>query len=211
VAGGVALSSIDTLHTFGFSLLASAGALTLILGFAAREVLGNILASVQIALNRSARIGDQLVFEGQFVTVERIYFTYVQLMVWNSTRLIVPVSHFVEDAFINFSIEDPAMVRPIELTLAQTADIDAMRRIFFDLIDQEDQDDLSPREKAKVHVLGQDVFGLKVRFELPTANPETFWEMECRVRERLLKAAQELQKDSDDPVLPPLPDDKPEA
>ena len=209
--GGVVLSSLDTFNTLGFSLLASAGAVTIVLGFAAREVLGNILASVQIALNRSARIGDQLIFEGHFCTVERIHFTYVQLMIWNGTRLIVPVSYFVSDAFENWSIEDPRMVRPIEMTLAQTADVDAMRDAFLKLLDQESEEDVAPMERAKVHVTGQDVFGVKVRFELPAANPATGWELECRIREGLQEAARSLQEKTGKPVMPPRPDDLPEG
>ena len=61
MALGFVLTSINSFQSLGLSLLASAGAVTVVLGFAAREVLGNILASVQIALNRSARIGDQLI------------------------------------------------------------------------------------------------------------------------------------------------------
>tara|TARA_R110002049_G_scaffold10127_1_gene50185 strand:+ start:148896 stop:150563 length:1668 start_codon:yes stop_codon:yes gene_type:complete len=208
-AAGVILVSINTANTLGLSLLASAGALTIVLGFAAREVLGNILASVQIALNRSARIGDQLIFEGHFCTVEKIHFTYVQLLNWNNVRLIVPVSYFVSDAFENWSVEDQGMIRPIFLTLAQTADVAALRRVFFDLLERENPADVAPMSRAKVHVTEQDVFGIKVRFELPTANAATFWEIECRVREGLLAAAAELQLKDGKAILPPMPIDKP--
>ncbi|WP_177209461.1 mechanosensitive ion channel family protein [Sulfitobacter brevis] len=210
-ATGVVLVSLSTANTIGFSLLASAGALTIVLGFAAREVLGNILASVQIALNRSARIGDQLLFEGHFCTVERIHFTYVQLLIWNGTRLIVPVSYFVSDAFENWSIEEPEMVRPIFLTLAQTADVQKLREVFFDLLSQEKQEDIQPIDRAKVHVTDQDAFGIKVRFEMPSSNPATFWDIECRVREKLLAAAAQLQRDRDTPILPAVPADRTEA
>lgn len=57
---GVVLSEAGVFRTFGFSLLASAGAVTLVLGFAAREVLSNIMSSIQIALNQSAGIGDKV-------------------------------------------------------------------------------------------------------------------------------------------------------
>ncbi|MAP13506.1 MAG: mechanosensitive ion channel protein MscS [Oceanibulbus sp.] len=203
VASGVILVSSNADNTLGLSLLASAGAVTIVLGFAAREVLGNILASIQIALNRSARIGDQLIFEGHFCTVERIHFTYVQLLNWNGTRLIVPVSYFVSDAFENWSIEDHAMVRPIILTLSQNADVAALRRVFFNLLAQEDPNDVKPMDKAKVHVLEQDAFGIKVRFELPTDNAATFWDIECRVREELLAAAARMEKEDDIRMLPP--------
>ncbi|MFD2739803.1 mechanosensitive ion channel family protein [Sulfitobacter aestuarii] len=208
---GVVLTSINTFNTLGFSLLASAGALTIVLGFAAREVLGNILASVQIALNRSARIGDQLIFEGHFCTVERIHFTYVQLMIWNGTRYIVPVSYFISDAFENWSIEDNEMVRPIELTLAQGADVAALRKVFFELLAEEDPDEVAPLDRAHVHVTEHSVFGIKVRFEVPTANPATFWDIECRIRERLLAEAHRIEDETGRPMLPPPPQDRPEA
>ena len=88
VAGmGIVLASANVFTTLGFSLIASAGALTIVLGFAAREVLGNILASLQISLNRSARIGDQVIYEGRYCTVEAIHFTFVQLKIWDGQPL----------------------------------------------------------------------------------------------------------------------------
>lgn len=210
-AAGLVLTSIDTMHTFGFSLLASAGAVTIVLGFAAREVLGNILASVQIALNRSARIGDQLWFEGHFCTVERIHFTYVQLMIWNSNRLIVPVSYFVKDAFQNWSLEEHQQVRPIRMTLAPSARVDRMRERFAELLSREDPDQVGPMARAKVHVVGQDAFGVEVRFEVPTTNPATFWEIECRLREGLHAAARDLQEEEGRAYLPSPPADRPEG
>ena len=54
------------------------------------------------------------------------------------------------------------MVRPIILTLSQNADVAALRRVFFNLLAQEDPNDVKPMDKAKVHVLEQDAFGIKV-------------------------------------------------
>ncbi len=202
LGAGVVLSSANSFESIGLSLLASAGALTIILGFAAREVLGNILASVQIALNRSARIGDQLIFEGHFCTVERIHFTYVQLLIWNGNRYVVPVSYFVKDAFENWSIEETHMLRPILLTLAQSADVDVLRDVFLKAIKEEDGEDTGPVNKATVRVVDHDMFGQKVRFELPTNNPATGWDMECKMRERLIAAAQRIEAEGDRRMLP---------
>ncbi|MGR3758883.1 mechanosensitive ion channel family protein [Roseobacteraceae bacterium NS-SX3] len=203
LAAGLVLSSASAFQPLGFSLLASAGALTIILGFAAREVLGNILSSVQIALNRSARIGDQVIYKGYFCTVERIHFTYVQLLIWNGNRFIVPVSDFVQGAFENWSIEDVKMIRPITLTLAQTADVEALREQFLRWVREDDGEATGPAEDAKVRVIDQDVFGKKVRFELPTPDPATGWAMECKMRERLLEAARRLQEEEGRQMLPP--------
>ena len=72
IGTGVVLSSADLAANLGLSLLTSAGALTIVLGFAARNVLGNIMASLQIALNQSARVGDRVVYKGELCHVERI-------------------------------------------------------------------------------------------------------------------------------------------
>jgi small-conductance mechanosensitive channel len=150
------------LRTQGFSLLASAGVLTLIFGFAARRhVLGNIVASLQIALNKSARIGDRVYFEDQWCTVERIYFTYVQLMRWDSVRLIVPVSEFLGDTFINLTKEETSMIRTVVLTLSNDFDISRLRRDFFDLL--RDRDDIVEKDAAAVRVVSQDAIGQEVR------------------------------------------------
>lgn len=57
---GVALMTFEGVRQIGASLLASAGIGGIILGFAARPVLGNLLAGVQIALTQPFRIDDVL-------------------------------------------------------------------------------------------------------------------------------------------------------
>ncbi|RVT84110.1 mechanosensitive ion channel [Rhodobacteraceae bacterium CCMM004] len=200
IALGVVLASINAYRSLGFSLLASAGAATLVLGFAAREVLGNIMASLQIALNRSARIGDRVIYKGNWCHVERIHFTFVQLEIWNGNRLVVPVAEFVSEAFENWSLVTSDMIWPVELTLAQEADVDALRERFVEIAEAEDE--LAPKDEAKVLVLSQDAFGKVVRFYCPSEDPSTGWDMSCRMREKLLAAARDIEDETNRPMLP---------
>ncbi len=190
IAGaGIVLTSANVFKTMGFSLLASAGVLTLVLGFAAREVLGNIIASLQISLNRSARIGDQVLFEGKWCTVERIHLTFVQLKIWNGNRLVVPVGRFVAEPFENWSLKDDAMVRLAKVKLASTADLEPMRRAFREFVDREDG--ISPKDEATSYVISQDAFGMTVRFGVPVPDPTDGWDIECRLREHMIAAARD--------------------
>lgn len=213
IAGAVTLlSSVQVFNSVGYTLLAGAGAITIVLGFAAREVLGNLLAAVQIALNRSARIGDQIIFEGRFCTVERIHFTYVQLAIWTGNRFIVPVSHFVKNPFENLSAGDREMTRPIRLTFAQSADVSALRAAFYEIMDEIDDGTLGPKEDAGVWVEDQDVFGKKLLFGLPTPDQSTFWHLETTCREKLLERAAQLEAETGRPFLPQGPaQDYPDA
>ena len=201
VAGvGIVLASANVFRSLGFSLLASAGALTLILGFAARHVLGNIMASLQIAMNRSARIGDLIIFEGVFATVERIHFTYVQLRTWDDNRVVVPVSHFISDKFENWSMVSGGKVCWNKMTLHQHADVDAIRDAFFDLA--EDHPDVTKDDDSKVLVLGHDAFGITVRFQYRVEDANKVWVTQCDMGERIVKECQRIEAETDRQMLP---------
>ena len=203
---GIVLSSADLAGSLGLSLLASAGALTIILGFAARNLLGNIMASLQIALNQSARVGDRVLYKNELCHVERINMTYVQLRNWDSTRLIVPVEEFVSETFSNWTLQDPEMLRVIKLRLDSRADISALRRIFDQiLVDVKNEDmgkNLTQLDGSSVNVAEHDAFGLVVWFSVPCADPNTSWELSCAVRERLVAQAARYEAETGQPVFP---------
>ncbi len=200
IGAGVVLSSANLAGSLGLSFLASAGALTLLLGFAARDMLSNIMASLQIAMNQSARVGDRVVYEGELCHVERINMTFVQLRNWDSTRLIVPVREFVSETFSNWTLQDPAMLRVLKMKLDPQADIDALRDVFSDVLRDVAETDLGQNmddlDGASVDVAGQDIFGIDVWFSIPCADPNSSWEVACAVRERLVARAAKLEKES---------------
>lgn len=192
---GIVLSQAGAFRTFGFSLLASAGAVTLVLGFAAREVLANIMSSMQIALNQSARIGDKVVYKGHICNVERINFTYVLLRVWTGVRLVVPVTEFVSETFENWTIKEPEMMRLIDIHVAHNASVGKLRDLFFEVLDELDGEDVGSEEDHKVVVTKHDVFGQTVTFCLSCSNPNTSWGLSCYVRERLIAGMKALEQD----------------
>lgn len=188
VAGlAIVLSSANVFRSLGFSLLASAGVLTLVLGFAAREVLGNILASLQISLNRSARIGDFLEFEGQWCTVERIHFTFVQLKLWTGNRRVVPVSYFVQQPFENWSLVEFKMMRLVTLKLAADADVQPLREAMQRFVERDDR--VGPKDEAFCKVTEHDALGMTALFAVPVPVPDAGWDVECELREHLLAEA----------------------
>ncbi|QBF32641.1 mechanosensitive ion channel family protein [Thalassococcus sp. S3] len=193
IGSGIVLTQAELFNTLGFSLLASAGALTLILAFAARTVLGNIMSSMQIALNQSARIGDRIVFRDAICDVERINFTFVQLRTWTGIRLVVPVSEFVSEPFENWTLRTDGLTRLIVLKLRHEAKVDKLRAMFLETAEHLDAGEIGNPDDLGVFVTGHDVFGQDVTFCLPCANPREAWEMECEMRERLMHYAGELE------------------
>ncbi|KWR88611.1 mechanosensitive ion channel family protein [Cupriavidus sp. IDO] len=90
----------------GASLLASAGVVGLIAGFAAKPVFSNMIAGLQLALTQPIRLDDVLIVEGEWGRVEEITGTYVVLRIWDERRLIIPLQYFIEKPFQNWTRSD---------------------------------------------------------------------------------------------------------
>jgi len=86
------------------SLLASAGLASVIAGMAARSMLGNVFAGLQLATTDAIRVDDVVVVVGdEQGTIEEITLTYVVMRTWDDRRLILPSTHFTENPFANWT------------------------------------------------------------------------------------------------------------
>lgn len=103
IAAAAALMTFPQVRAIGTSLLASAGLAGLVVGFAARPVLENLLAGLQIALARPINLDDVVVIDGYWGRIEEITTTYVVLNVWDERRLIMPFSRIISTPFENWT------------------------------------------------------------------------------------------------------------
>ena len=197
---GFLLVASDLSSTLGFSIMASAGILGLVLVFAARQVLGDIMASVQIAFAQTARIGDAIFYDGQWCYVEKIGFTHLRLRSWDERRLIAPVSDFTKGSFENWTKQDASLMMHVELELDNRADVEALRGPFREFIDS-DPDVVDP-EDAECQVVAQDARAMTVRFMARSSDPKCGWDMHCRLREHMLRAASRLDAAADHEPVP---------
>ena len=181
---GVVLREIDAFADIGLSLLASAGVATVILGVAAQPVLGNILASLQLAIAKPIRIGDSVNYEGRWCYVESIYYTFVRLRSWDERRLIVPVQHFISNPFENWTMTDAKMTETFSIALDHDADTGALRDAF-ERIAREDPA-VMPNEMLRMQVLEHTPEAQTCRFYATAADPSAAWAMHARLREEVL-------------------------
>ena len=187
---GILLVASDISTTLGFSIIASAGLVGLVLVFAARKVLGDIMASVQIAFAQTARIGDAIYYDGQWCYVEKIGFTHLRLRTWDERRVIAPVSTFTSESFENWTKRDPSLMMHVELELDNRADVEALRKPFAEFLEQDS--DVIDAEDAKCQVVGQNARAMVVRFMARAKDPKAGWNMHCRLREHMLAAASRM-------------------
>jgi small-conductance mechanosensitive channel len=179
----VVLAQLNLFDSVGLTLLASAGVLTVVFGIAGQAVLGNILASLQIAFAKPVRIGDSVLFEGNWAYVEAIFYTFLRLRTWDHRRIVVPVTYFVSKPFENWSVAEARMMKVIDLRLDHRADMEILRTQFDKLV-REDAD-ISESDSALTMSTGHTADGLQVSFFAMMDDPSTGWMVQCRLRERM--------------------------
>ncbi|WP_336274794.1 mechanosensitive ion channel family protein [Vreelandella indica] len=178
------LGQIQLFESLGLSILASASVLAVLVGVAGQTVLGNILSSFQLSFAKPIRIGDLVIFEGQWCYVEGIFYTFIRLRSWDERRLIVPVTYFTSKPFDNLSVKSTKMYRTLELTLHLSADIGLLRDKFLEVAKEENS--VIEHHKLLCYVTAQTGTAQTVTCYLMTSDPLAGWTAEMNVREKLL-------------------------
>lgn len=127
VGGGIALGQFPELRVLSAGLLASAGVSGLIVGFAARNTLGNAVAGVIIAFSQPVRIGDDIEFRSERGIIEDITLFFAVLRLGDGKRLIIPNDVLSSEVVKNLTLGDVTRVARAEVLVPQRADAVAMR------------------------------------------------------------------------------------
>jgi small-conductance mechanosensitive channel len=134
VAVAAMLLTFPAMRAAGASLLASAGILGIVAGVAAQSTLSNMFAGLQIAFGDMVRIGDTVVVEGEWGTVEEITLTFLTVRTWDERRITMPVSYFTSKPFENWSRGGNQMTGIVYWHLDHTAPIEEMRERLRDIL-----------------------------------------------------------------------------
>jgi len=172
----------------GVSLLASAGVLGIVLGFAAQKTLGNFIAGIQIALAQPIRLDDVVIVEGEWGWIEEIALTYVVVRIWDLRRLVVPISYFTEKPFQNWTRVSADILGSVFVYADYTVPVQAVREELTRLLKGD------PRWDKKVNVLQvteMKEHTVELRALMSAADSPTAWELRCAVREGLLRFLQQ--------------------
>jgi len=133
---GFALMTFDAVRQYGVSLFASAGVAGIVAGLAARPVLSNLFAGVQLAVTQPIRIEDAVTVESEYGWIEEITSTYVVVRLWDLRRLIVPLTYFIEKPFYNWTRHAANTIGSVLLYLDYAAPIDRIRDKAAELVAQ---------------------------------------------------------------------------
>jgi small-conductance mechanosensitive channel len=180
---GSVLMTFPNVRQIGASLLASAGLAGIVAGLAARPVLGNLIAGLQIALAQPLRIDDVLIVENEWERVEEISETYVVIRIWDERRLVVPLEYFISHPFQNWTRNSSQLIGSVFLWVDFAMPLAPLREKLKQLVEAAPEWD---RRVCVLQVTEASDTAMQVRILLSSDDAGRNFDLCCKVREALL-------------------------
>lgn len=183
VTVAAALMTFDSVKQYGVSLIASAGAAGIIVGLAARPLLTNLIAGIQLAITQPIRIGDAVIVENEWGWIEEITGTYVVIKVWDWRRLVVPLSYFLEKPFQNWTLQGTDLIGSVYLWVDYTVPVAHVRSKLEEIVRTTT---LWSGEVVNLQVVESNERAVQLRALVSARTSEQAWDLRCEVREKLI-------------------------
>jgi small-conductance mechanosensitive channel len=175
-------------RALGGSILASAGIVGLVLGIAARPAAENLIAGLQVALTEPFSLEDRVVVEGELGRIEEIRATYVVVRTWDRRRVVVPLGHFLDRPFQNWTRSGGGLMGQVTIEVDYRAPVAKLREEIGAIVATSA---LWDRESWKVQVVEAGERTIRLRILATVADPSDAFDLRCEIRERVIAHLQE--------------------
>ncbi len=165
------ISSIPSLKAFSYSLLAGAGVIAIIIGFATQKTLSNIMAGLMIAVSQPFRVGDRIRFKDDYGIIQDITLRHTVLKTWDNRHVIIPNSLINEEVINNYTLGDERILATVEMSISYDSDIDLAKKVMKNEIlkhpafidNRTEADMLAGKDPVKVRVVDCGDFSVRLR------------------------------------------------
>jgi small-conductance mechanosensitive channel len=129
---------IPALQHIGTAWLASVGVVSVVIGLAAQQALGNLIAGISLLFYRPFKLGDRVQVAAPTGTetgvVEILDLGYTVLRTGDNRRIVVPNSVMANQVTINHSMTDARVICTVPLGIGYGADIDRVRAVLIEVM-----------------------------------------------------------------------------
>jgi len=177
------LMTFEGVRQVGVSILASAGVVGIVVGFAAQKSIATLFAGIQIAITQPIRLDDVVIVEGEWGRIEEVTLTYVVVRIWDLRRLVVPITYFLETPFQNWTRTSADILGTVYLYTDYTVPVQAVREQLQRIVKE------SPGWDGNVcglQVTNTTDRAVELRALMSAADASSAWNLRCEVREKLL-------------------------
>jgi small-conductance mechanosensitive channel len=202
-----ALMTFQSVRQYGVSLFASAGVAGLVAGLAARPVLSNLFAGMQLAITQPIRLDDAVIVENEWGVIEEIRATYVVVRIWDLRRMVVPLTYFIEKPFQNWTRQTSELIGSAMIYVDYSAPVGAIRQELERIVGQSKHWN---GEVVNLQVTDAKERTIELRAIMSANSSGRAFDLRCEVREKLIDFLQRehpsaLPRERNDVALPAKP------
>jgi small-conductance mechanosensitive channel len=183
IAVATMLMTFDKIKQLGTTILASAGIIGIVIGFAAQKTLGNFIAGLQIAFSQPIRVDDVVIVEGEWGRIEEITLTYVVVKIWDLRRLIVPINYFIDNPFQNWTRVSADILGTVYIYTDYTIPVEEIRKELEKLLKASEYWD---GKVCGLQVTNTTDKTVELRALMSAADASIAWNLRCQIREQLI-------------------------
>ncbi|PZX41927.1 small-conductance mechanosensitive channel [Roseinatronobacter thiooxidans] len=193
LGAGAVTMTFEGARQIGISILASAGAAGIVLGFALQPIMRNLFAGIQLAITQPIRMDDAVIVQGEWGNIEEISSSYVVIRIWDKRRLVVPLTYFIEQPFENWTREDATLIGTVMIYLDYSVRVEDIRETVAAFLNQ---NPLWDRDVFAVQVTDFREFVMEIRILATASSAPRVFDLRCEIREHLARYLQETYPES---------------
>lgn len=165
------------------------GALTVVGGIAVRPVFENMIAGLVVAFSRQVNIGDTVLIDEHYGTVEDITLTHTTIKLWDWRRYVLPNSRMLQSSVVNLTVVDRFQWAYVEFWVSPSADLEEVAEVARSLPSRSEY--YAAHEAPQFWVMEMAKDGIRCWLAAWADSPANAWELRNDMRTAL---ATELRK-----------------
>lgn len=158
---------------------------TAVVGIAARPLVENMISGIVISFSKQLRVGDTLMIDGQYGTVEDISISHTKIKTWDWRRYVIPNSRMLNKEFINLTLNDSLQWAHLEFTVAYDVDIDMVKQLAVNAASRSEHH--NDQETPQFWVRSMDKESIVCWIAAWTDSPAEAWSLKSDVATQLIK------------------------
>ncbi|MEO5788968.1 MAG: mechanosensitive ion channel family protein [Gelidibacter sp.] len=184
---------IPNLKHIATTILAGAGVLVAVIGFASQQVLSNLISGIMIVVTKPYRLKDRVTVRSNSGVVEDITLRHTIIKNYENKRVIIPNSIMSNEVIVNANFADDMCCQWVEISISYTANIKKAKAImkeevvthplFIDhrkYLNKKMDTDIAP-----IRVIAVGEFSITLRAWTWAANPGDAYVMGCDLLENI--------------------------
>jgi small-conductance mechanosensitive channel len=116
------------------TLLAGAGVIVAVIGFASQQVLSNLISGIMIVLTKPYRIGHRVKVRDTEGVVEDITLRHTIIKNYENRRIVIPNSIMNSEVILNSNLSEDICCEWVEMGISYTSDIDKAKAVMKEVV-----------------------------------------------------------------------------